>query len=176
MPRGFLGATGCLEEVKLVMVFAEPACPHDGECYDDHKCPTELLLASVRYAYKCFADVKDLIHQNARWFMQQLYPNLSYDEQLRRVWVTQSRLCSIANGSDRDPTCAKRYLAPQIDLLPRARVVAFGQKTQRRMQKLAKHNGKNADWLCAASLAPRPWHRETAQQSWEEAIAELKSA
>jgi hypothetical protein len=31
VPRGFLGAAGRLKEVELVLVFAEPGDPHDGE-------------------------------------------------------------------------------------------------------------------------------------------------
>ena len=176
IPRGFLGATGHLKEVELVMLFAEPWHPHDDEVYDaDPKDPTELLLATVKHAYKCFSDCKDLIHRNTRWFVRQLYPDLSFDEQLRRVWMTESRLCSIANGSGGDPICAKRYLAPQIDLLPNAKVVAFGRKAQRRMRQLAKHHRMNKRLLCAFSLAPRPLHKEKALVSWQEAIAKLKA-
>ena len=176
IPRGFLGATGDLEEVELVMLCDQPGRPHKGEVYDaDPKAdPTELLLASVQYAHKCFSACEYQFHQNARWFMKKRYSKLSFDEQLRRVWVTQSRLCSIANGNERDPTCAKRYLASQIDLLPKAMVVAFGQKAQRRMRQLAKHHRTNVRWWCAPSLAPR--NLRQARLDWEEVVAELKSA
>jgi hypothetical protein len=38
----------------------------------------------------------DLFHRNVRWFLHELFPGLSFDEQLRRVWLTEGRLCSIA--------------------------------------------------------------------------------
>ena len=172
IPRGFLGATGDLEEVESVMVFAEPSDPHGDEYYDPEARPNEWLEASVKHADTCFRHCKDRIHRKTRWFMQQVYPKLSFDEQLRRVWITQSRLCS--NGRESDAVCAKRYLAPQIDLLSKvskARIVAFGGKAQRRM-RLAKHNGMNADWLCAHSLAAR--NLENARPTWEEAIDYLR--
>ena len=178
IPRGFLGATGKLEDVKLVMLFAEPGHPHEdeGKVYgpkaDD---PIELLLASVQHTYKCFAEEKDTFHQKAKWFMRRLYPCLSFDEQLRHVWMTESRLCSIANetGSQRDPTCAKRYLLPQIKLLPNAMVVAFGKKAQHHMQQLAKRNGTNGRWLRASAMSPPEANKPRAKQSWEKAIDEL---
>ena len=169
IPRGFLGATGDLEEVELVMLFAEPSDPHGDECYDPEADPNELLAASVKHAYGCFSDCKDPIHRKTRWFMKRLYPDLSFDEQLRRVWIAQSRLCS--RGSESDTICATRYLAPQIGLLQNARVVAFGGKAQRRMRRVAKHDGMNADWLCAHSLAAR--NLQEARPTWEKAIDDL---
>ena len=105
------------------MLFAEPSDPHGDECYDPDVDPNELLAASVKHAYGCFSDCKDPIHRKTRWFMKRLYPDLSFDEQLRRVWIAQSRLCS--RGSESYTICATRYLAPQIGLLQNARVVAF---------------------------------------------------
>ena len=171
IPRGFLGATGDLEEVELVMLFAEPGRPHDDEVYGPKADPIELLLASVQHTYKCFRDCRDPFHKNARCFLQQLYPKLSFDAQLRRVWITQSRRCS--DGSKNDTVCAKRYLAPQIKLLRNAMVVAFGKKAQHRLQQLAKRNGTNVRWLSASALSPPEANKPRAKQSWEEAIDEL---
>ncbi len=170
IPRGFLGATGKLEDVKLVMLFAEPGRPHEdeGKVYGPKADPIELLLASVQHTYKCFRDCRDPFHKNARCFLQQLYPKLSFDAQLRHVWITQSRLCS--DGSENDTVCAKRYLAPQIKLLRHARVVAFGGRAQRR----TKHDGMNADWLSARALSPPEANKPRAKQSWDEAIAKLR--
>jgi hypothetical protein len=33
VPRGFRGASGTLEEIELVLVFAEPGDPHSGETH-----------------------------------------------------------------------------------------------------------------------------------------------
>ena len=128
IPRGFLGATGKLEDVKLVMLFDKPGHPHEeeGKRYGP-KARIELLRASVQHTYKCFDEEKDSFHQKAKWCIKQLYPCLSFDEQLRHIWITESRLCSNeTGGSQRDPTCAKRYLLPQIKLLRPRVVLVFG--------------------------------------------------
>lgn len=44
IPRGFLGATGALEDVELVMVFAEPGHPHPDEIYDPEDYPDTCLI------------------------------------------------------------------------------------------------------------------------------------
>ena len=105
IPRGFLGATGDLSEVELIMLFAQPGAPHDEERYDPGAHSTDLLLASVEHAYKCFSTSKYSFHRNAIWFLKQLYPDLSFDEQLRRALSPtrtlrmESAPSAISNGS-----------------------------------------------------------------------------
>ena len=171
IPRGFLGATGDLSDVELIMLFAEPGKPHTEERYDANASPAALLDASVEHTYKCFSTGTDRCHQNATWFLQQLYPALSFDEQLQHVWMTEGRLCSIANeiGRTRDRTCAKHYLARQIDLLPNAMTVAFGGKAHHYMQ------GVNARWIKAFALSPLGANQKRAKPSWTEAIAQIKA-
>lgn len=173
IPRGFLGATGALEDVELVMVFAEPGHPHPGEVYDSKDSPDTLLEGGMRHAYESFAKGTDLFHRNVRWFMDQLYPNLTFDEQLRHVWLTEGRLCSIDNeiGSLRDYRCAERYLRAELELLPNATVVAFGGKARDYVRRLKIE----PEHLEAYALAPPGANHKPARPSWEKAIEHIKS-
>ncbi len=169
MPRGFLGATGELAEVRLVMIFAEPGHAY-GEEYDPNITPVDLMLEGVKHTYSCFASGRDLFHRNARWFLSELFPGLSFDEQLKHVWMTEGRLCSVANeiGGMKDRTCASRYLLQQINLLPNATVVAFGGKAQDYMKLV------NRNWTKAIALSPPGANHRSAKPSWLAAIEEIR--
>ena len=56
IPRGFLGATGRLEDVKLVLVFAEPGDPPVEQC--------ETMLTAWDYTYQCMRNGKDLCNRS----------------------------------------------------------------------------------------------------------------
>ncbi len=55
IPRGYLGATGLLEQVEVIMVFAEPGHPHDKESYNENATPREMLEETIMHTYykKC---------------------------------------------------------------------------------------------------------------------------
>jgi len=170
IPRGFVGATGEAEDVELVLIFSEPGHPHEGESYDASLSAEGLMGACVSHTYSSFRHGKDLFHRNVRWFMSELYPDLTFDDQLRHVWLTEGRLCSIdvEIGKTTDRTCAANFLARQIALLPNATVVAFGGK--------AKHyiKGMGIDYLGAYALAPPGANHKPARPSWDAVIAEIK--
>lgn len=171
IPRGFLGATGALEDVELVMVFAEPGHPHPGEVYDSRDSPETLLESGMHHTYQAFATGTDLFHRNVRWFMDQLYPNLTFDQQLRHVWLTEGRLCSIENeiGGLRDHLCAQRYLRAELEMLPNATVAAFGGKAQDYIR------GLKVEHLKAYAFAPPGANHKPARPSWEKALENIKS-
>lgn len=171
IPRGFLGATGALEDVELVMVFAEPGHPHPDEVYDPTDSPDTLLENGMHHAYESFANGTDLFHRNVRWFMEQLYPDLTFDEQLRHVWLTDGRLCSIDNeiGRVNGRICAERYLRAELEMLPNATVVAFGGKADDYVRRLKVEHVK------AYALAPPGANHTPARPSWERALEEIKS-
>ena len=171
MPRGFLGATGKLSDVEGVMVFAEPGHPLPGEKYSNEDESLALLTSGLRHTYEAFATGTDLFHRNVRWFMSRLYPGLSFDEQLRHVWLTEGRLCSIAVeiGATKDRTCSGHYLTRQLALLPKATVVAFGGKAQHYLRML------NHEWLDAYALAPPGANNKPALPSWERALAHIEA-
>ncbi len=170
IPRGYLGAIGAAEEVEVVMVFSEPGHPQNDETYDDTVEAAGLMSTCTTYAYQSFKHGKDLFHRNVRWFISQVYPDIPFDEQLRRVWLTEGRLCSIDNeiGKTRDKTCAEKYLVRQINLLPNATVVAFGRKAEYYLK------GLGVSYLYASALAPPGANHRPARPSWEAAIGEIR--
>ena len=170
IPRGYLGATGSVEDVELVMVFAEPGHPHNDESYNESLGPEGLMSACTAHVYKCFKRDRDLFHRNVRWFMSQLFPEMDFDQQLQRVWLTEGRLCSIYDeiGNTKDRICAENYLVKQVNLLPNATVVAFGGKAQYYLK------GIGIDYIGAYALAPPGANHKPARPSWEAAIDKIK--
>jgi len=169
VPRGFLGATGALSDVEVIMLFAEPGHPYAQEDFDPDKTPNETLESAVSRTYKHYRDGTDLFHRNVRWFLSELYPDMPFDQQLKRAWLTEGRLCSIENeiGSTRNGLCAQYYLARQIEILPNATVVAFGDKARYYMKKLA------VECLEAYAFAPPGANFPPTRPSWEKAISTI---
>ena len=160
IPRGYLGAIGRPEEVELVLVFAEPGDPHPG----DHSTKEE----AWQHAYWAFREGTGQFHQNARFLFNLCWPYHNYDEQLRKVWVTESVLCSakVSAGSVPVPVeiaCGERYLKKQIQLFPQALVVALGNKAADRMNRIGVHGFERAYALgkpgCFQAGAQPSWHR-----------------
>lgn len=153
------------------MVFAEPGHPHGNEAHDTALLPEGLMESALRHTHGCHAHRTDPFHANVRWFLGQLYPGLGFEDQLRRVWMTEGRLCSIEVeiGATRDRRCATHYLARQIAALPQASVVAFGGKAQHYLKSI----GIAA--IRAYALAPPGANHRPARPSWEAAIAEIRA-
>lgn len=170
IPRGFIGATGCPEDVEVVMVFSEPGHPHYDEGHNPNLSEIGLMASGMRHVYQCYKSRTDTFHKNVRWFMAQLYPDLSFDDQLKYIWLTEGRLCSIDNeiGSTKDRTCANHYLTRQLAVLPNASVIAFGGK--------AKHylKGLGIDFIGAYALAPPGANHKPAMPSWQAAIQTIQ--
>ena len=154
-----------------MMVFAEPGHPHDGEGYDAHSGPESLLRSGMQYTYNCHQSGTDQFHKNVRSFISELFPSLTFDQQLRRVWLTEGRLCSIDNeiGSTTDQTCASNYLVRQIGVLPKATVVAFGGKAQRYLK------GIGISFIRAYALSPPGCNFAGARPSWRAAIEQIEA-
>ncbi|MFW5659824.1 MAG: hypothetical protein ACOC05_00380 [Oceanicaulis sp.] len=165
VPRGFLGAAGELDEVSMVLVFAEPGSPHPGETYAGCTTPEEFINAVISHAYSAFAHGQDQMHRNTRELINMAFPGMTFDEQLRRVWLTESRLCSLDDelGSCSNRTCAETHLAAQLRLLPNARVVALGGKAAQRSRLAAPGHMK------AYAVAPPGANHKPARPSWEAA-------
>ena len=171
IPRGYLGATKSLADVELVMVFSEPGSPHPSERYDVLCGGDSLMDACNEHAYQSFRDGTDLFHRNVRWFLSQLYPQSTFDEQLQKVWLTEGRLCSITNeiASTTDRTCSQYYLWRQLALLPQATVVAFGGKARRYL------GGLGVEYVSAYAMAPPGANHQPARPSWFAAIEAVRS-
>ena len=153
----------------MVMVFSEPGHPHGGEGYDAHSGPESLLRSGMQYTYNCHQSSTDQFHKNVRWFMSEVFPSLTFDQQLRRVWLTEGRLCSIEKeiGSTTDATCASNYLVRQIKVLSNATVVAFGRKARRYLE------GIGTSFIRAYALSPPGANRAEARPSWRAAIEQI---
>lgn len=87
VPRGFAGGTGHLDEVELVLVFAEPGDPHDRESHTG-------IATAYKYATDCFKNGRDQFHRNVRAILNKCWPESTFEEQMRKVWLTDSVLCS----------------------------------------------------------------------------------
>lgn len=113
VPRGFLGATGALDEVRAVLVFAEPGGVHPGDHYPPDQAPDRFLAQAVAETGRIIAAGTDLFHRNVRAFLDMILPGMAFDDQLRHVWLTEGRLCSVAQeiGGRRDRRCAQTTCA-----------------------------------------------------------------
>ena len=171
VPRGILGATEDPADVETVMVFSEPGHPLPGESHDATFAPLALLQSSMQHTYNCYEAGIDQFHRNVRWFLSQLYPNLAFNDQLRRVWLTEGRLCSIDDeiGGTTDRTCASHYLVRQIEVLPRATVVAFGGKAQHYLR------GMGVDFVGAYAMSPPSANFPRARPTWQAAIEKIRA-
>ena len=133
IPRGFMGATGRLSDVELVLVFAEPGDPQPG----DHQTMAEAL----NHAYRSFKSGHGVFHQKARAFFDLCWPGLPFDQQMKKVWLTESVLCSAERSTGPVPVeiereCGIRYLQKQLALFPNALIVALGGKAQSRLRRM----------------------------------------
>lgn len=169
IPRGFLGATGKPSDVELVLVFAEPGDPQPG----DHTTIEEAL----RHAHGAFESGTGLFHKNARKLFHLCWPDLPFEEQLKKVWLTESVLCSalVTTGPVPKPIereCGERFLRRQLALMPNALVVALGGKAQERLERLGVTHVK------AHAIAPPGCNQAAAFPSWvqvAEAVAARRS-
>ena len=137
VPRGFCGAARDLREVELVLVCAEPGDPHARESHGGAS-PMEQLRSAYAYAYMCFRDGKDLFHRNIRHILDTCFPNQPIDQQLRRVWITDSVKCSARKEGGSVPVavareCRDRFLTRELALFPDAVVAALGKKAADRL-------------------------------------------
>lgn len=82
MPRGFCGATGELDKVKLVLVCAEPGDPHPHESHDKTSV-VDIFDSAYKYAYSCFENSKDVFHRNVRRILDLCFPASKFEEQIR---------------------------------------------------------------------------------------------
>ena len=133
VPRGFSGATGTLEQVLLVMVFAEPGFPLESERYSGN--PTKDLRVLLDASY--LRAGTNLFHRNITSFLNEVFPTHlgDLDKHLQRVWLTESRHCSIAEeigNIDKESRllCSTKHLARQVRLFPNAIVLLAGSKAR----------------------------------------------
>ena len=172
IPRGYLGATGKAEQVEVIMVFAEPGEPHGNETYGLNLDPKNLMESCINHTYTSMNNGTDQFHRNVKWFLNELFPGKSLSEQLRNIWLTEGRLCSIAEeiGKASNKICANHFLKRQIDLMPNATVIPFGGKARDALKSIRV---QFVDGVYA--LAPPGANHKPAKPSWENAIQIVQS-
>lgn len=161
VPRGFLGACGEISEVEMVLVFSEPGDPHPGEKHSG-------LESAYSYATLAFQTGKDQFHRNVRSILDMCYPSLSFDDQMRKVWMTDAVLCSAKREGGSVPRavsneCGNRYLKAQVECFSDALVVALGKKAQQRLRAVDITNILSVD-----AAAPPGCNRPGAYLSWQQ--------
>ena len=179
-PRGFIGAFGDLDEVKVVIVVAEPGDPFSGDRSGHDVSPCELMAQTCRATFENYDEGKNLFHRNVRFLLNRIFGVMSLEEQMVRTWITESMLCSAPEEAGNVPSkvtreCGERYLAKQLVLLNRCPIIALGRKAQRRVKYL-----KNADpalserVIDAYAAAPPGCYRKPARSSWEHAARKVR--
>ncbi len=169
VPRGYRGATGRLDEVELVLVCAEPGDAYEGEPYDG---PTALDKLRSAYTHSCWhiQNPRDSFGRNMREILNIAFPTLCVAEQLRRTWITNAVLCSARKecgpvSVDVEQECRDRYLLAQLQLFPNAKIVALGDKAEKRLRGVPRVKS-------ACHPASRLSHHQM-RESWERALEGL---
>ena len=143
VPRGFIGAFGRMEEIKVVILLSEPGNPHPIETYKGRS----KLKQTCEYTFKALSEGTDRFHKRLKYMLDLLFPGLPLKRQLRKVWITQTYLCSAPTESGQVPRaaekeCATRYLSKQLKLLRGKPVIALGKgKAHRRVQPVMLNVG-----------------------------------
>lgn len=137
VPRGYCGAIGKPRAVELVLVTAEPGDPLPGEGYKAEE-PTPEAVA--KRSVETLRSEATPFHSGMRRIFDMCYPGLSLEQQLRRIWRTNSVLCSARIEGGSVPTavvdrCVSDYLRPQLEYFSGAFVVAIGRKAERRLRR-----------------------------------------
>ena len=169
VPRGFAGATGGTDEVELVLVVAEPGEPDPARdnFEGDH------LDLVYRDTMKSLEVGRDQFHRNVQFILNRCWPSLSFAEQMRKVWFTESVLCSAQQSAgpvspSASNACGRRYLLAQLAYFPQALVVALGTKAKNRLERVGVQN------FYSAFAVGRPGcNHRGARPSWEGIAVEL---
>lgn len=168
IPRGFCGATGNLSDVRLVLVVAEPGDPHAGERHTG-------FTSALEYTTRAFRTGTDLFHRNVRDLLNQCFRGLSFDQQMKLVWITESVLCSASREGGSVPaaswrTCGSIYLKSQLSLMPHAVVVALGSKARDRLASLG------IEAIAAGAVAPPGCNHKGARAAWPLILERVKKS
>ena len=144
VPRGFIGALGRLDEVKVVILLSEPGNPHPTESYKGRN----KLRQTSEYTFNAIEQGTDRFHRRLKYLLTLLLPNLPLEDQLRKAWVTQTYLCSAPTESGQvqraaEDECGTRYLSGQLALLPGRPVLALGVGKAYRRAERVMHNARN---------------------------------
>lgn len=145
VPCAFGGANGALEDVRLIIVTAEPGDPPDQAGY--RGTPEDMVQNSLTIFERAMREGgverrgrPTPFHRNMCRILDCFWPEFDLDGQLRRTWTTNAVLCRAgttggAHRKEVEAACAKAYLAPQLALLPHAFRLVLGDKARDRMHR-----------------------------------------
>ena len=174
VPRGFSGATGSLDEVYLVMVFAEPGFPLPEEKFSGNPERDLEVLLDPKY----LRSRTNPFHANIRTFLDGVFPQFcgDFDRQLNHVWLTQSRLCSISEelGTIKRSArlmCSRKHLVEQVKLFPNAIVLLAGGKAREAAGEVEKISQNVAE--CGA-FAPPGCNQKNVRKSHQQATIKCR--
>ncbi len=174
VPRGFYGALGDLSEVRLVMVLAQPNNPGSDE---DH---TSGIDSAFAYAGQRYRHGDDPGHANTRSIIQKCFCG-SWQEAMRKVWITNSVLCSVKPPRAKakkwtkvEQCCGEWYLLRQLLLFPHAVIAAMGTEVHSRVNRLKKYVPHASNIGEYVSPYYRPgWNSPLAKASWDKLVTEV---
>lgn len=176
VPRGFLGATGSVGDIELVLLIAEPGDPYENSAYDPSRAAESFIAQAVDETYQCFDDKKDFFHRNIRSILELYFRDLDFDDQLRRTWITETYLCSAPEEGGSVPAaaekaCGETYLKAQLELLAKRPIIALGDKAKKRVNRLkSKIRGLESRLFYASAASPPESNKPRAVASWEAAV------
>ena len=172
VPIGFVGATSSLEEVEVVILFAEPGDPYGQDTFSPTDSPRDLLSQGCRNTFERHRNGTDLFHRNLRLLLNLIFPGLQFEEQLKRTWLTETYLCSAPQEGGNVPStavreCIDRYLKQQLALFEGLPVIALGGKAQNRARNVP-------NLIKAYSIAPPGCNHKPALPSWKAAAMQAR--
>lgn len=167
VPRGFYGAFGDLSEVRLVMVLAEPGNPGGNAIHNG-------IDSAFSEAEQCYLRAGGQGHTNVRTIIRRCFPKLTLQETMRKVWITESVLCSATTPGakvDRscEQLCVSTYLEPQLRLFPNATVAAMGSKAYKRLKKYVP------DIVECGAVFPPGCNFPSTKAKWDKLVSIVRS-
>lgn len=175
VPRGYLGATGSLDEVEVVLLINEPGDPDvPRDTFTGGNDARSFIRRATANTLRNYESRTGNLHRNMRDILDLIFPELDLALQLRKAWITETYLCSAKEPGGDVPAkcekaCASRYLADQLLLFPGRPVVALGKtKAVRRVRRLTDVVPPLDERLIEGHAAA-PRDRTSARQSWCEA-------
>ena len=171
VPRGFIGALGSLDEVKVVILVAEPGDPLSQESFEFNN--DELMTQTCQHTFKLLQASRLDYFRNLRFLLDRIFPKMGLERQLRKTWITETYLCSAPKTAEQVPPqaergCADRFLMKQLELLSDRPTIALGGKAQKRARPYVP------DLIRAYAVARPGSNHKPARPSWEAAAKEAR--
>lgn len=145
IPRGWIGATASSADVRLVLVTAEPGDPADGEHYTGLDGD-----GAMRHYHGIAYDALERnsllrrgrpapFHLALRRILDLCWPHQSFQDQMRRTWITPAVLCSAPVSGGKLTSAVERacatHLRAQLEVLRGPFIVALGGKAHARLKR-----------------------------------------